>query len=134
MLVRFTVPGEPKGKARHVVTKHGAFTPGATVAYENLVKYTYASEIGQKFPDGSMLRVDINAYYTIPKSASKKKQDAMMRGKIRPTKKPDWDNVGKIVCDALNGIAYHDDAQVVSATVEKFYCDYPRVDVVIEEI
>ena len=50
---------------------------------------------------------------------------------IRPTRKPDFDNIGKVICDALNGIAYRDDAQIVDALVRKFYSDTPRVIVEI---
>lgn len=53
---------------------------------------------------------------------------------IRPTKKPDWDNIGKIVTDALNGVAYHDDAQIVDAQVRKFYSKDPRVEIIIQDI
>lgn len=48
-------------------------------------------------------------------------------------KKPDFDNIGKIVCDSLNNIAYHDDAQIVDAQVRKFFSDDPRVVVTIQE-
>ena len=48
-------------------------------------------------------------------------------------KKADWDNIGKIVCDSLNGIAYHDDVQIVDAQVRKFYGETPRVVVTIQE-
>ena len=42
--------------------------------------------------------------------------------------------LGKIICDALNGIAYRDDAQIVDALVRKFYSDTPRVIVEISDI
>ena len=54
--------------------------------------------------------------------------------RIRPTKKPDWDNIGKIVCDSLNLVAYHDDSAVVDAQVRKFYSETPRVDVMIKVV
>ena len=57
----------------------------------------------------------------------------MRERKIRPMKKPDFDNFGKIVCDSLNDIAYHDDAQIVDAQVRKFFSDDPRVVVTIQE-
>jgi Holliday junction resolvase RusA-like endonuclease len=69
----------------------------------------------------------------MPASASKKKQQSMLHGGIRPTKKPDCDNIAKAVLDALNGIAYYDDSQVVTVTVEKLYSDTPRVEVEITE-
>ena len=102
--------------------------------YENLVKTEYRQQVGVKFPDDAMLDVRIFAYYPIPKSASKRKRQAMLEKKIRPTKKPDWDNVGKVICDSLNGIAYRDDAQVVDSMVRKFYGEDPKVVVTIEEI
>ena len=48
--------------------------------------------------------------------------------------KPDWDNIGKIVCDSLNLVAYHDDSAVVDAQVRKFYSETPRVDVMIKVV
>jgi Holliday junction resolvase RusA-like endonuclease len=76
----------------------------------------------------------IAAYYTIPKSASKKKRLLMEKGEIRPTKKPDIDNVVKVYADALNEIAYHDDTQIVSLVCEKYYSGEPRVEVRLESI
>ena len=58
----------------------------------------------------------------------------MLEHKIRPTKKPDWDNIGKIICDSLNQIAYRDDAQIVDSQVRKFYSENPRVEVIIKEV
>ena len=52
----------------------------------------------------------------------------------RAPKKPDWDNIGKIVCDSLNLVSYHDDSAVVDAQVRKFYSETPRVDVMIKVV
>lgn len=86
------------------------------------------------FPDDAMLDVRIFAFYEIPKSTSKKKKAAMLAQEIRPTKKPDFDNIGKIICDSLNLVAYHDDSAVVDAQVRKFYSEQPRVEVLIRQI
>ena len=132
--VQFTIAGEPKGKGRPRVTSYGTYTPKQTVVYENLVKTMYSVQCGVfKFPDDSQLDITVIAYYAIPKSVSKAKREAMLLGKIRPTKKPDWDNIGKIVADSLNQIAYKDDAQIVDAQVRKYYSDNPRVEVMIKE-
>lgn len=127
--MKFTIPGEPTGKARPRVTKWGAYTPEKTVLYENLVKTCYDGG----FFDGE-LSMNVEAYYQIPKSASKRNAECMRLESIRPTKKPDCDNVLKIIADALNGVAYKDDSQIVDARVQKFYSDNPRVEVVIEEM
>ena len=101
--------------------------------YENLVKTAYTTQCGNtKFSDDAQLSLSIHAFFAIPKSASKKKRQDMIDGIIRPTKKPDMDNIVKIVADALNQIAYKDDAQIVDAVIFKYYSDNPHVYVRIE--
>lgn len=138
MRTQVCIYGEPQGKGRHrfsTVCGHAKTrTPDQTVIYENLVKTEYRNQSGVRFPDDAMLDVRVMAYYTIPKSISKKKRQAMLDHKVRPTKKPDFDNIGKVICDSLNGIAYRDDAQIVDAQVRKFYSDTPRVVVIITDI
>lgn len=133
--VTFTVIGEPCGKGRPRFTATGSpYTPAKTTNYEALVKVMYQDAAkGQRFGD-CPLRMRIDAYYSIPASASQKKKAQMRYGILRPCKKPDADNVLKIVADALNKIAYHDDAQIVEATVRKMYADEPRAVVEIEEV
>ncbi len=136
MEVKFIVLGNPVGKGRPRFTKTGhAFTPKDTVNYETLVHMEYLNQCGNaRFPDDAMLDMRIKAYYSIPQSKSKKKKELMRAGVIRPTKKPDMDNCIKIIADALNKIAYHDDTQIVDCQVRKFYSDDPRVEVRILEI
>lgn len=76
----------------------------------------------------------IRAYYVIPASASKKRQAAMEAGEIRPVKKPDADNIIKVVADSLNQIAYRDDADLVKVELEKFYFWQPRIEVEIKSL
>lgn len=132
--VRFTVLGEPKGKGRpRFSTQTGrAFTPKQTVNYETLVHTEYVVQCkGFRFPDDAMLDMRILAYYSVPRSASKKRRALMLEGKIRPTKKPDMDNVMKVVADSLNQVAYRDDTQIVDAQCRKFYSEKPRIEVTI---
>ena len=129
MKIYFDVPGVPQGKARPKVVraKNGmslAYTPDKTVAYEELVRQRFiAAANDQKFGADDMLHITITAYFPISKSKSKTQKRLMALGIILPTKKPDWDNIGKIICDSLNGIAYNDDSQIVVATVIKRYTD-----------
>ena len=53
---------------------------------------------------------------------------------IKPTKKPDADNIVKIICDALNGVAYKDDTQVVELDFKKVYGEFEKVIVEIVEL
>ena len=130
------IDGEPCGKGRPRFTRNGhAYTPEKTVTYENNVRFAYLSEYGrQKFPETSQLRLEVKAFYGIAKSDSKKRKAAKIQGTIRPTKRPDMDNIVKAIADGLNAIAYHDDAQIVECSVEKWYSDEPRVEVTIWEV
>ena len=58
----------------------------------------------------------------------------MERGLILPTKKPDADNIAKAILDALNGLAFYDDAQVVYLQVSKRYSNEPRAVVFIDDV
>lgn len=62
------------------------------------------------------------------------RQDRGVKRRPSPYKKPDSDNIAKVVADALNGIAYDDDAQIADLTVIKRYTEDPCVKVTIEEI
>ena len=133
--VDFTVQGAPQGKARPRVTRHGTYTPEKTKAYEQAVQLAYMMQAqGCTFPADAALMVVIDAYYPIPKSTSKVKRERMLGGRIRPTVKPDADNVAKAICDALNGEAWHDDAQICNRFVRKWYDDEPRCYVQIRTV
>ena len=137
--IRFIIPGKPFGKQRPRVACMGkfskAYTPKETIAYENLVKLFYTQKAnGEMFPEDAELEIVILANYEIPKAASKVKREKMLSGKIRPTKRPDIDNVAKVIYDSLNKVAYHDDAAIVESRVGKFYSDNPRVEVTIRQI
>lgn len=137
MKVKLTVLGEPRGKGRPRTVRlpngHShTYTPDATVLYENLIVTEYRRQCGTaRFPDHEMLDMRIAAYYSIPASASKKKQRQMEDREIRPIKKPDMDNVLKVVADALNSVAYRDDTQIVDCQIRKFYSRQPRIEVTI---
>ena len=134
MEVHFTVPGEPVGKGRPRFSRQGSFvmayTPGKTVSYENLIKVEYERQSGLSFGERE-IGLRVTAYFSIPKSVSKAKRQRMQDGEIRPAKKPDIDNVCKVVADALNGVAYNDDRQIVYTEISKRYDDMPRMDVSI---
>ena len=137
--IEFIVAGEPKGKARprfaRVYDGVSVRTPKGTKEYEQNIKATYLEQCGNvKFPEDSQLELSVAAYFKIPKSGSKKKKAEMRIGGIRPTKKPDGDNILKAVADALNGVCYKDDKNIVKMSIEKFYSDVPRIEVVIQEV
>ena len=141
MSITFTVPGNPQGKARartfynQKLGRSQSITPEKTVLYENLVKQCFTANCDGGFFDKEPLVMMVIAYFPIPKSTTKKDRGLIAEGLLFPTKKPDADNIAKVICDALNGVAYGDDTQVVSLTVIKEYTDAePRVEVYIDNI
>lgn len=136
MEIRFSIPGQPKGKDRPRVRKDGwTYTPKETVQYENLVRMNYKQRLGDfKFEDSDMLDMRIKAYFQIPKSKTKRLKMLMEGNILRPIVKPDSDNIIKIIADSLNRVAYKDDTQVVDVQCRKFYSNNPRVEVLIRKI
>jgi len=133
--ISITIPGEPKGKERPRYSKKikRVYTPEDTSQYEQRIKTIYRQQYGicPVFHKDAQLDMRIKAFYGVPQSDSAKVRMDKLLGTIRPTKKPDWDNIGKIVADALNKVAYHDDAQIVDAMTRKFYSETPRVEITI---
>lgn len=137
IVLKFVVPGEPVGKGRPQSTVRSGFvkeyTPAKTRNYENLIKlaFSHAYPDFKPYEKSVPLVLRMDAYYSIPASWSQKKQKLAVNGYIRPTKKPDTDNVSKCK-DALNEIAWHDDAQIVDDHVSKWYSEKPRLEITIE--
>lgn len=136
MKTDFFVPGQPQGKGRAKVTTRGryahAYTPAKTVAYEDLIKTFFCNNNCQRL--NGVLDLTVKAFYKIPQSFSRKKRNDALNGNLTPQTKPDVDNILKVVCDALNGLAYEDDKQIVHQEIFKFYSDYPRLEIEIKEI
>ena len=136
-MVVFTIKGQPMGKQRPKFSTFGGYiktyTPKETVNYETLVKLSYQQQCKEYFGE-SQIYMFIKAYYQIPKSYSKKKANECLSGNLRPTTKPDCDNIAKIIADSLNGVSFADDKQIVDMRIEKYYAIEPKVVVEIGEL
>lgn len=138
--VMFQVPGKPHGKARarifynKTVGKHMSMTPDNTVLYENLIKEQFLSSAnGFHIDRDKPVFLSICAKFLPPKSTPKKKREEMIGRNILPLKKPDMDNIVKVVADALNGVAYHDDTQIALLEASKIYADEEGLEIVVGE-
>lgn len=127
----FTIFGEPTAQGRPRFSTAGGFVktydPEKSRTYKQIV-YSVISNIKPAKPYDCELVADITAYFKMPKSKSAKWKCQALAGLIRPAKKPDADNIAKIVLDSCNGILFRDDSQIVSLTVSKFYSEQPRVE------
>lgn len=134
----FIIAGKPFGKQRPRVTTKGnyahAYTPSETAEYEEKVRAAYREQCNGYYGKDKAVGITILAIFEPSKSDSKRVKEEKLSGKIQPMKKPDWDNIGKIICDALNGVAWEDDKQVISATILKQYGEKEGVFVGITEI
>lgn len=119
------LPVEPMPKLRpRFRVVHGrvfTHTPYETKAFENEVAALYLMREGLKFEAHEPLQVKIEFYLQHPKSFTKKKIQAIEDGLFKHTVKPDLDNLTKALLDALNDIAWHDDAQIVDLQIRKEY-------------
>ena len=136
-MVTFMVEGTPVPKGRPRFARRGKFvstySPKTTVDYES--KVSEAAKLAMAGADP--LETPVAAYVYIrlpvPKSYSKQRTKDCLYGFEKPTKRPDVDNIVKSVLDALNGVVYQDDCQIVSIHATKCYASEPGVDVMIKE-
>lgn len=101
-----------------------AYTPAKTRAAEGYMRHAIAAQAGQPMLQGA-LDVSVIAMLPIPASWSKRKRADAAAGILRPTGKPDGDNLAKSICDAANGLLWADDGQIVCLTISKTYSEKP---------
>lgn len=135
MTVTVTLPGIPQGKGRpRFVRRTGhAFTPAKTRSYESMLQGAAIEAMnGHSILDGP-LNVKVEAHFPVPASWSQKKRAAALLGVTRPTTRPDWENIAKML-DAFNGVVWLDDKQIVEGSIVKRYSEAPRLVVTVERV
>ena len=141
-VLRFHVLGKPVGKERPraVRTASGrvrVITAKKTEEYEHFVHLAARSAVEQlelEEPLDGALGLSMQIALEVPESWAPERRAAALAGRERPVVKPDFDNVAKAICDAMNGVVYRDDAQIVESSVRKIYGPLPGVLVTIETI
>lgn len=124
--ITFTVPGKPVPKERPRHGKGNTYTPKRTKDYENVVGF--AAMAARAVAGRDVLKGPLYLFLLFKMPKPKKPKYAY------PASVPDKDNLEKIYSDAMNGIVYQDDAQIVAGTQWKIYSDEPGVEVAIWEI
>lgn len=131
----FRILGEVKAKQSFKFGANGVkYTPADVKNYAKLVKYSFIKDYPRHTADDlkdHYITIKIYVFKKYPKSFSEKKILRAKQGYILPDKKPDWDNIAKNICDALNGVAYPDDRAIIKGVVEKYYAytDYVNVEI-----
>ena len=130
--------GYRKGKAGRGFPHYGkltkVYTNKQTFDSKSAIGISASQAMGSSKPLETPLAVFLYIRLPVPKSYSKKRTEACLSGFEHPTKKPDIDNVAKAFLDAMNGIIYKDDTQVIQLHVNKVYALESGVDVMVKEI
>lgn len=134
--ILIVVPGHPvgKGRARSARLPNGRtihYTPAKTRTWEGIAKSLAIDAMNGRDPLQCPVRISIIITHGVADSWPNWKRELAYAGRIEPTVKPDADNVEKAVKDALNGVVWHDDCQVVSCSKEKLYGPVPGVRILV---
>jgi Holliday junction resolvase RusA-like endonuclease len=123
---KFVVPGDCVPWARAAGGKTGhRFTPAKQARYMAALKLICQAAMKGAPPLEGPVSLEIMAHYAWPK----KRQPGAWRGS-----RPDLDNIMKLVGDALNGVAWIDDAQIAAVVLRKLYSDLPGLNVKFEAL
>ena len=135
--VMFNVDCIPVGKQRPRFRRTGKFvqtyTPKKTVDFEALIRKAAEKAMGGMEPLETPVALYCYVRLPVPKSHSKKRLEACLSGFEAPIKKPDLDNLCKCAQDALNGVIYKDDSQIVSLHATKKYDMNPGIEILVKE-
>ncbi len=120
-----------QGRPRFTRTGH-VYDPAPSRKYKRRVAAIAEKAMKGHEATDAPVGLIIDALMAMPKSWSQKKRDAM-RGTYAP-KKPDADNIGKIIMDGLNHICYRDDKQVCVTAITKRWAAEGCVHVTVEDL
>ena len=125
------IPGEPVGQIRprfSAMLINGKIQTHVTRSQPEQEGYFKQMVLKQLPNDFEIYKgpviIEIDCRMKRPKShyrIGKNKNLIKKSAPLFPLKTPDWDNIGKFVCDCLNEIIWKDDKQIISGKVEKFY-------------
>lgn len=135
-MIKITIPGKPHGNERAADGKYGKYLPAKSREYQDRIAWILRKAIGRSpVPSSKPFAFTILAFYPVPQSWPVWKKQGALDGHIVPTVKPDVDNIEKAVYDALNEVAYKDDAQIVNVNgFVKRYAKEPRLEITIETL
>ena len=141
--IKITIPLDPVAKARARIAftngKVRSYTPTKTQEAEALI-VTYLEEYRGKCFDhrleehqGKYLKRPIPVKLTVVFYRVKSKW--LKKWETLPFRRPDLDNMGKLICDAINGLLVADDAQITTLNLKKRWAENSIgcIDIRLEE-
>lgn len=136
-MIDFIIPGKPVPMPRPRFTRNGhTYNPPKAQLKKKEISILARNEMTRRSVGitDRAVTLEINCYFEPPKSYTLKKLKQISNGQLQYIKKPDVDNLAKTVLDALNGIAYNDDSQVIKMIVSKEYSDTAHTKVFVQEV
>lgn len=132
--MKINIKGSPIAQKRARFARRGAYvkTYDPQSQEKEVVKALMRGQVIKKLE--GPLEIEINFYFEVPKSYSKKRAKACLNGDEEHTKKPDIDNLVKFYLDCMNDLVFKDDAQVVKLVARKIYAETPSVEITINDI
>lgn len=119
----FLLPIRAQPKQRPRLGRHGVYTPTKTAKFEGVVRMLVASKWKRPALIGAV-KVELVCVF---KKAKSNKRDFM-------TQRPDLDNLIKACADALNGLIYEDDCQIVGASIQKIFGDRDEIRIKVTRL
>lgn len=127
----FELPGVPK------VQKQTRFARGKFYDPSYIDKHQIRWQVAPYAPENQLLgpmAMDMTFFMPIPKGITRAERNRMINGTTRPNKRPDFDNLAYIITNALKGLIYRDDGQVVDCSIHKYYAEVPRTVLKVWEL
>lgn len=126
----------PVSKARPRFVNGRCYTPETTKVAEDAIAFIVKAHMIKHGLTTTLLPVSITLEFSfkLPASATKRDRELLKQGKLQNIKKPDLDNLVKLVTDAMNKIAYNDDNQVVVINASKVFGDEDYIKISLMEI
>lgn len=128
--IHFTIDGPVQAQGRPRFGNGRAYDPKTSRDYKQHVKQIGLDYALEELIE-TAIELHIDVYWQRPKKYSKKKELLQFKDELRPTTKPDLDNLAKGIKDGLTGVIWKDDSQIVSLYLHKYYCDQPRAEIKI---
>ena len=132
----FTFEIEPVPQLRPRVSSRPyirVYDPPKVKNFKNLLRSLASSQYARP-PMIGPLSVSLTFYRPVQKSISKTERERRLSNRSKPVVKPDTDNYIKATLDALNGVLWNDDAQIVKIEAEKKYSNHPRITVSVKPV
>lgn len=126
----FEIHQKPIAQKQTRLGKRGCFNPSH--ADQEMLRWQIKPH-APKVPLEGAIYLEMTFYMPIPKG-SKIQMRMMANGTVLPIKRPDIDNLAYLLTNAMKGIMYEDDSQIVDLVLRKRYGEDPKTVVKVVEL